>query len=44
MITVTGGSKRPCMGGGGAVYSRVECGRLFLSGENRSTDQRSGII
>ena len=26
------------------IYSRVECGRLFLRGQNRSTNQRSGII
>ena len=26
------------------LYSRVECGRLFLRGQNRSTNQRSGMI
>ena len=38
MIQYIGCAKMPIL------CSRVECGRLFLSGQNRSTYQRSGII
>ena len=27
-----------------SVYSRVECGNFFLIGQNRSSNQRSGMV